>query len=553
MRASISGFILACVLLVGAGSGAAREAGVSRDSLEAMVRFLSIDPATKSPRSRFALREGEIGLVADSLAARLGRYTGNSVDRIPFTIRDHVYSGDSTFTGENIVARINGTGAAPGVVLVTAHYDAIAARTTGFQRDWRTMPAPGADDDATGVAAVMELARTVPSHHCPFDILLVLFSGEELDKLGSDDFVHRFASLYGDVILAVINFDMLGYRAMPCATLRANTILTDYLSGWLSDMIAVSAAASNPALDFRVAKPGPSSYDHGPFWVGGIPAVTITEVLSEKNFIVNPAYHTTADTLGLIEFDLVEELANAAEAFLSGFASSPAEIAILPSDIMLMRGALVTGSRSFESGESIGVFVRVRNIGGADASPGASIRLTVSIENGAGERTLFSGDAAIPGPLGSTNDTLRLKLGREFIGGNIVRAHVDVRGMVDRTDNDEAHVQFGVSGEGRAILAHGFRPNPVDRSFRSASFCVNLARKGDLEIEIYTVEGERIAAGYAGSRWGSALEAGLNCLDCGALFPAVGSLASSMYLYRLTLIGGDGGRARVTGRFAVEH
>jgi hypothetical protein len=93
----------------------------------------------------------------------------------------------------------------------------------------------------------------------------------------------------------------------------------------------------------------------------------------------------------------------------------------------------------------------------------------------------------------------------------------------------------------------------VDRSFRSASFCVNLAREGDLEIDIYTVEGERIAAGHAGSRWGSALGAGLNCFDCGALFPAVGSLASGMYLYRLTLIGGDGGSARATGRFAVEH
>jgi len=276
-------------------------------------------------------------------------------------------------------------------------------------------------------------------------------------------------------------------------------------------------------------------------------------VLSEKNFIVNPVYHKTADTLGLIEFDLVEELANAAGSFLSGFASSPAEIAMLPSDIMLMRGALVTGSRSFESGESIGVFVRVRNVGGADAPPGASIRLRVSIENGAGEKTLFSGDAAIAGPLGSTDDTLRLKLGREFIGGNIVRARVEVRGMSDRADNDEAQVQFGVSGGAAAILAHGFRPNPVSRSFRYASFCVNLAREADIEIDIYTVEGERIIAGHAGSRWGTALEAGLNCLSCDDLFPAVASFASGMYLYRLTLIEENGSSARATGRFAVEH
>ena len=553
MRTAASGFILVCILLAGTGPGKAAPVSARRDSLEAMVRFLSVDHVTKVPRSRFVLRESDIGLIADSLAVRLGRYAGNPADRIPFDIEDHFYTSGSVFAAENIAARLEGTGAAPGVILVTAHFDAIAARSAGFKDDWQTMSAPGADDNATGVAAVMELARTLPGGSLPFDILFVLFSGEEIGKLGSSDFVDRFESLYGERILAVINFDMLGYRAPPGAASRVNTILTDYLSGWLADMIVASAAASDPTLDFRVAKPGPSNYDHGPFWEAGIPAVTITEVLTEHNVIANPVYHTTADTLGLIEFDLVEALANAAGSFLAGFASSPAEIAILPSDIMLMRGAFVTGERSFESGESLGVLVRIRNIGGNDAPQGASIMLRVSIENGAGERTLLSGDVAIPGPLASTGDTVRLKLGSEFVGGNIAHARIDVRGMSDRADNDEAQLQFGVRGGGGAILSHGFRPNPVDRSFRSASFCVNLAREGDLEIDIYTVEGERIAAGHAGSRWGSALGAGLNCFDCGALFPAVGSLASGMYLYRLTLIGGDGGGARVTGRFAVEH
>jgi len=553
MRIAVASLTLACALAAAAGPGSTQPAAIERDSIEAMVRFLSVDPATHARRSRFVLREAEMEIIADSLAARLGRYTGNTVDRIPFTIEASVSYGGGLFTAENIVSRLEGTGEVPGLILVTAHYDATASRMAGFQSAWQTMPAPGADDNATGVAAVMELARIIPDRFCPFDILFVLFSGEELGMLGSEDFVSRLGGLYGDTICAAVNFDMLGYRAQPGAAISANSILTNYQSGWLAEMIVASAAANDPSLDLRVVKPAPSNYDHRSFWDAGIPAVTITEVLTENSLISNPFYHTTFDTLGSIDVGLVEDLTNAAGSYLTGLASAPAEIAMLPSDVMLMRGAFVTSSRLFESGESLGVLVRVRNIGGGDVSPGASVTLTVTIENEAERTELFSGEIIAPGPLGFTADTLRLELGDEFAGGNVVRAHIDVQGTANESDNDEALIEFGVSDGGGPIVSHGFRPNPVNRSFRSASFCVNLARETDIEIELFTIEGERIGAGHAGLRWGSALEAGLNCLDCDALFPAVRSLASGVYLYRLTCIDKSGGRGGVTGRFAVEN
>ncbi|HVO76980.1 MAG TPA: M28 family peptidase, partial [Candidatus Bathyarchaeia archaeon] len=166
MRTAILVSLVVCVTVSGPCPAAGKTSAVRADSLEAMVRFLSVDPATHAFRSRFVFREHAIGLVADSLVARLGRYTGHSVDRVPFLIHDHLYSkaapNDSTYPAENIVARLVGTGAVPGVVLVTAHYDAIAARMDSFPQKWRTLSAPGADDNATGVAAVMELARTLP-------------------------------------------------------------------------------------------------------------------------------------------------------------------------------------------------------------------------------------------------------------------------------------------------------------------------------------------------------------------------------------------------------
>ena len=554
MRIALLVYLAVCAV-VAHQDAAAQPAGVNADSLEAMVRFLTVDPATHALRSRFVLREKDIGAVADSLVARLERYTGNPVDRIPFLVHDHVYSNDSTFTAENIVARLMGTGVLSSVLLVTAHYDAIAARVDSFRRDWRTMSAPGADDNATGAAAVMELARSLPRGAFPFDVLFVLFSGEELGKLGSADFVSRFGSLYGEEILGVINFDMLGFHpAQSAGGASSPVLLTDYRSGWLADMIAASAMGSAHAVSFRVAKPGPSNYDHGSFWDRQIPAVTITEPLTENNFIAYPFYHMVADTIsGDIDFPFASTLADAAGDFIARFAASPADIAVLPSDMMLVRDTLLTGVRTFDVGDSIGVLVRVRNTGSLLASANASIRLTVSIENGAGERVLFSGGVPAPEPLGTSNVVLGLNLRGAYVGGDIVRARVDVEGMSDRADDDAAELAFGVRGPGTTLVGHGFRPNPVDRAFRSALFCINLARAADVEIDLYSVEGERIAVGYAGSRWGKPLEAGLNCLSCGALFPAIDRLASGIYLYRLILFDADGSTMRATGRLAVAH
>jgi len=552
MRIALLVYLAVCAV-VAYQDAAAQPAGVNADSLEAMVRFLTVDPATHALRSRFVLREKDIGVVADSLAARLERYTGNPVDRIPFLIHDHVYSNDSTFTGENIVARLRGTGALSGVFLVTAHYDAIAARMSSFLRDWRTMSAPGADDNATGAAAVMELARSLPRGAFPFDVLFVLFSGEELGKLGSADFVSRFGSLYGEEILGVINFDMLAYHP-PTGGASSPVLLTDYRSGWLADMIAASAGSSAHAVSFRVAKPGPSNYDSGSFWDREIPAVTITEPLTKDNFIAYPYYHMTADTMSAdFDFGFASKLVDAAGDFIARVAASPADIAVLPSDVMLLADTLLTGVRTFDVGDSIGVLVKVRNTGSLPAPATASIRLTVSIENAAGERVLFSGGGPAPEPLGTSDVIRRLNLGGAYVGGNIIRARVDVGGMSDRVDDDAAELAFGVKGAGAALIGHGFRPNPVDRAFRSALFCINLARSADVEIDLYSVEGERIAVGYAGSQWGKSLGAGLNCLSCGALFPAIDRLASGVYLYRLILFDPDGSTLHATGSFAVAH
>ena len=83
-------FLAACLLALiplldstqpAADTKTAADTAADRDSLEAMVRYLSIDPSTSEPRSRYIFREAELGKLADSLAARLEDYTGSTALR----------------------------------------------------------------------------------------------------------------------------------------------------------------------------------------------------------------------------------------------------------------------------------------------------------------------------------------------------------------------------------------------------------------------------------------------------------------------------------------
>ncbi len=528
-------------------------AAVSEDSLRAMARLLSTCRAADS--TRFALRESSIGVIADTLAARLGRYTGSSVERVPFVIRDVKgrFGPDSaTYAAANLVCRVAGTGDMPGAFLVTAHYDCISTKTPGWQSGWRTLPSPGADDDGSGVAAVMEAARALRSTRLPFAVTFVLFSGEELGLVGSDSLVGSHVvngTFLGDRILGVLNSDMLGYHAS--GTPVSGCILSTYNSSWLSDIVIGSAAAT-PGVTLRLLDPGPSNYDHAPFWIAGIPAVTFTEPLLESGDIANPYYHTLGDTLGTLDFAQARLLVQALVDFLERLGQAPPEITMSPSDLFVTTSrGVITGRRSFAVGDTIGVRARVRNVGVGDAPSAASVFLTISIQNATGSRVLFSGSVEAPGALEASQVDIPLVLDRPFTGQNRVSASISVSGMADDPANDAAALDFAVEGPNPLVLMHAFEPNPITGSFPQAHFCVNLAQALPLSMEIYNVEGERVATAPA-ALWGT-LHAGLNCLPCSQLFPTESRLASGIYIYRLVSNAPGGRGTATTGRFAVQN
>ena len=107
---------------------------------------------------------------------------------------------------QNIIATLPGTGPSPEIILMVAHYDtSLEDPTDGFN------PMPGADDNASSLAAFLEIARLMSVHSWNHTIIFVATTAEEQGNYGSSYFV-RQALLNDWPIRAVLNNDMIGGR-----------------------------------------------------------------------------------------------------------------------------------------------------------------------------------------------------------------------------------------------------------------------------------------------------------------------------------------------------
>lgn len=210
----------------------------------------------------------------------------------------------------NIYADIPGETDA--MVLVTAHLDSTAGRNEPHYHPGRD-PAPGADDDASGVAAVLALASVLAqsdaSHRAT--IRFALFHAEEHGLVGSRHFARAAAALDHD-IEAVLQMDMIGFRPDP------NEKRVEIHYGFaasqaieqLSGGVAVSLKTCAQLLgDFDVIEvyhspndPADGRSDHSSFQMSGYPAAIISEdffagpVHAPAGPPNNPQYHSQTDT-----------------------------------------------------------------------------------------------------------------------------------------------------------------------------------------------------------------------------------------------------------------
>lgn len=223
----------------------------------------------------------------------------------------------SEFVWDNVWAIQRGRGDVPGTVLVCAHYDSVSELSSLERPD---APAPGADDNATGTAAVLEFARASRNHAYRRDVIYICYSGEEEGLLGSSHFASRMATV-GEPLLGVLNMDMLGYKGkFP----EDADVVTDRNSVWLAEYARAAVATYVADLYVDVIVDEKMWYsDHAPFWAFGY---TANLVIEDWDLIYKYA-NTSKDTIEKVNFGVATTMTRgvvAAAASLASPTSTPA-------------------------------------------------------------------------------------------------------------------------------------------------------------------------------------------------------------------------------------
>lgn len=152
------------------------------------------------------------------------------------------------------------------VVVIGAHFDHLGRSSLNAQDPERgTEIHNGADDNASGTVAVMELARLFHRHPTKRSIAVVNFTGEELGLLGSEYFVNHMP-FSADSVEAMLNFDMVG-------RLRNGKLLVYGVATAQEMRDIVRAANIAPALTLVEIPDGFGPSDHSAFYGKGMPVL----------------------------------------------------------------------------------------------------------------------------------------------------------------------------------------------------------------------------------------------------------------------------------------
>ncbi len=167
------------------------------------------------------------------------------------------------------VVRAGAADRLPGAVVVGAHYDHLGRGGAGSLTPDSHEPHNGADDNASGTAALLEVARRLMSERDRLhrDVYLVAFSGEESGVLGSTAFTRRPpGGLETSEVTAMLNMDMVG-------RLRGN--LVTVLGGESAEewKELVPPACERQLLGCTLSGDGYGPSDHSPFYAAGVPVL----------------------------------------------------------------------------------------------------------------------------------------------------------------------------------------------------------------------------------------------------------------------------------------
>jgi hypothetical protein len=210
-------------------------------------------------------------------------FSGLGLDEVAF----ETFPFAGGYTSRNVVAEKTGETFPDDIYIICGHYDSTSPSAT------RQTLAPGADDNASGTAAVVEAARVLAPYDLDYTVRFIAFSAEEWGLWGSRAYAAAARSA-GVRIRGVINLDMIAYdNTMP----EDLQIIVNPASDWLADLYLAAAAAYGPLGGTKTVDASFVYSDHSPFWDNNYPAL----LAIEDDPLTNPYYHQTTDTLDKLQ------------------------------------------------------------------------------------------------------------------------------------------------------------------------------------------------------------------------------------------------------------
>ncbi|KAA0247846.1 MAG: Zn-dependent exopeptidase M28, partial [Chlorobiota bacterium] len=246
------------------------------DSLTHFVRELSGEVSTIIGGSPYTIVSRNKNNASNNMAAN---YIKQKLDSYGLVTYDQWWSG----TGRNVYGVQLGSQYPNKKYIICAHYDDMPSGAT----------APGADDNASGTAAVLEAARIFTQYDSKYTIIYALWDEEEQGLVGSAYYAQQ-AALAGDSIMGVINMDMTAWDNDNDSVGEIH--VRNYAnSNALKDLMIQVNTTYSIGITPVVENPGTTASDHASFWNNGYGAILLIEEYYGGDF--NAYYHSVNDKI----------------------------------------------------------------------------------------------------------------------------------------------------------------------------------------------------------------------------------------------------------------
>ncbi len=283
---------LVLMFIIGCEDNPTENKVIAVDLIENIILETNLDSLSHSVDVLSGEISTNINGTVTTISSRHKNYPGNNI------AADYIYSNleqygldvanhDFSSTGRNVIGLKVGTDYPDNHYIICAHYDSMPDSSLS----------PGADDNASGIAAVLEAARIMQNYSTKYSVIFALWDEEEQGLVGAARYAERAQSNYEN-IEGVLNMDMIAWDSNDDGRFFIN-VRDIGNSAYISDRMVQIHDNYNFGLSPQVLNPGSGS-DNRPFWHYGFAAVGIEEMYGED---WNDHYHLSSDRIEYFNMD----------------------------------------------------------------------------------------------------------------------------------------------------------------------------------------------------------------------------------------------------------